>query len=193
MEKVGKQNLISTPNLIKSRKDIFIISDTHFSHSNILKFTNSEGNKIRPEFSSVSEMDWGMVDRWNSVVKPGDKVYHLGDVYMSASKGYIENLLSKLQGQKRLILGNHDNGRDQILQKFFKKIDVWRKFTEFGLLLTHVPVHESVLGEGRFNGKKMVNVHGHIHANKSPPGPYRCVCVEQVSYTPVNIEELRII
>lgn len=171
--------------------DIWVISDTHFSHSNILKFTDREGNKIRP-FSSVSEMDWEMVERWNSVVKPGDKVYHLGDVYMSASKGYIENLLSKLNGQKRLILGNHDNGKDQVLQKYFKKIDVWRKFPEFGLLLTHVPVHESTLKEARF-GVHTLNVHGHIHQNKSPDGPYQCVCVEQTNYTPIHIEELRII
>lgn len=171
--------------------DIWVISDTHFSHSNILKFTDNEGNKIRP-FSSVSEMDWEMVERWNSVVKPGDKVYHLGDVYMSASKGYMENILSKLNGQKRLILGNHDNGKDQILQKYFKKIDVWRKFPEFGLLLTHVPVHESTLKEARF-GVHTLNIHGHIHQNKSPDGPYQCVCVEQTNYTPVHIEELRII
>lgn len=171
--------------------DIWVISDTHFSHSNILKFTDNEGNKIRP-FSSVSEMDWEMVERWNSVVKPEDKVYHLGDVYMSASKGYIENLLSKLHGHKRLILGNHDNGKDQILQKYFKKIDVWRKFPEFGLLLTHVPVHESTLKEARF-GVHTLNIHGHIHQNKSPDGPYQCVCVEQTNYTPVHIEELRII
>lgn len=174
-------------------KDIWLISDTHFSHANILKFTDKDGNRIRPEYSSVSEMDWDMVDKWNSVVKPGDKVYHLGDVYMSASKGYMENLLGKLNGQKRLILGNHDNGKDQILQRFFQKISVWRKFTEFGLLLTHIPVHESVLGENRFKGEKMKNIHGHLHKNKSPPGPYQSVCVEHTNYTPVNIDELRII
>lgn len=174
-------------------RDIWVISDTHWSHSNILKFTDKNGELIRgSKFKNISEHDWYMVEKWNSVVKPEDKVYHLGDVYMSASKGYMENLLSKLNGHKRLILGNHDNGRDQILQRYFEKIDVWRKFPEFGLLLTHVPVHESVLSEARF-GRHTLNVHGHIHHNKSPDGPYQCVCVEQVDYTPVNIENLRII
>ena len=168
-----------------------MVSDTHFNHSNILKFTNKEGERIRPYWDTIKDHDWDLVERWNSVVKPQDKVYHLGDVYMNASKGYIENLLSKLHGHKRLILGNHDNGRDQILQKYFKKIDVWRKFGEFGLLLTHVPVHESVLGETRFEGKRFINVHGHIHANQSPPGPYTCVCVEHTNYTPVHIDELK--
>lgn len=57
--------------------------------------------------------------------------------------------------------------------------------------LAHVPVHPSTLGENRFTGVPMKNVHGHIHQNPSPPGPYRCVSVEQIDYTPINIEELK--
>jgi calcineurin-like phosphoesterase family protein len=135
-----------------------------------------------------------LVDNWNEVVKPQDKVYHLGDVYMGG--GYAREdtvrLLQSLNGKKRLILGNHDNGKDQILQNAFQKIDVWRMFPEFGLLLTHVPVHESTLGEGRFLEKKFLNVHGHIHNNESPSVHHQCVCVEHTDYRPVNIEELRI-
>jgi len=70
---------------------------------------------------------------------------------------------------------------------------LWRQFNDWGLLLTHVPVHPSTLGERHRFGKdvQMINVHGHIHQNKSPEGNYRCVCVEQTNYTPVNIEELK--
>ncbi len=163
-------------------RDIWVVSDTHFNHGNIIKYCD------RP-YESSKDMDWDMVEKWNSVVKPGDKVYHLGDVYMSASKGYIENLLSKLHGQKRLVLGNHDNGKDQILQKYFEKIVVWRMFPEFGLLLTHVPVHESALNRGKKG--RLSNVHGHIHQNPSPQGPYFCACVEQTGYKPVHIEDIR--
>lgn len=67
--------------------NIWLVSDTHFNHSNIIKYCN------RP-YQSVSEMDWDMVEKWNSVVKPNDHVYHLGDVYMKASKGYIEKYSS---------------------------------------------------------------------------------------------------
>ena len=66
-----------------------------------------------------------------------------------------------------------------------------RDFYHWGLLLTHVPVHPSTLGEDRFTGVPIKNVHGHIHQNPSPPGPYKCVCVEQINYTPINIEELK--
>jgi calcineurin-like phosphoesterase family protein len=164
-------------------KDIWIISDTHFYHENIIKYCN------RP-FANAKEMNEYMVTKWNETVKDGDKVYHLGDVYMGHQENTPLNLLSQLKGQKRLILGNHDNGKDQVLQKVFKKINLWRMLPEFGLLLTHVPVHQGALDNGM--GRHLLNVHGHIHTNPSPDGPYQNVSVEQIGYTPVNIEELRI-
>ena len=184
--------------------EIWIISDSHFHHDNIIKYCN------RP-FSNAKEMDEYMVTMWNEVVKEQDKVYHLGDVYMGQGVKREETslLLRSLKGKKRLILGNHDNGKDQLLQNNFQKIDVWRMFPEFGLLLTHVPVHNDSLLRGPtgngLNPKKLRNIHGHIHekvVNKpleygdhlSEPDPdYKCVCVEQpdVNYTPINIEELR--
>lgn len=160
-------------------RDIWVISDTHFGHQNIIGYCN------RP-YRNYLLMDKDIVERWNSVVKPDDIVYHLGDVYMQCSKDYIENTLGRLNGRKRLILGNHDNGKDQILQRYFQKIMMWRMFPEFNILLTHVPVHESSLRE------TMVNVHGHIHDKPSPKGPYKCVCVEQINYIPINIEDLRV-
>lgn len=166
-------------------KDIWVISDTHFYHQAIIGYCD------RP-FKTAEEMNDYMVTMWNETVKDGDKVYHLGDVYMGNNNGEAEGLLKSLKGQKRLILGNHDSGKDQILQRVFKKIDVWRMFPEFGLLLTHVPVHESTLGEGRFMGASLLNVHGHIHQNKSPSDFHQCVCVEWTDFKPVNIEELRI-
>lgn len=166
--------------------EIYVISDTHFCHDNIISYCN------RP-YTDAYHMNQDMIDRWNSVVTPEDKVYHLGDVYMGGRREVVEYILSNLNGKKRLILGNHDNGKDQLLQKHFQKIDVWRMFPEYGLLLTHVPVHESTLGE-RTNRKGqpmyLKNIHGHIHTNPSPKGPYRCVCVEQINYTPINIKEL---
>lgn len=70
---------------------------------------------------------------------------------------------------------------------------MWRMMPEHGILLTHVPVHPSTLKEGRFEGAKdkMVNVHGHIHTNPSPEGPYFCVCVEQIDYRPIHLDELK--
>lgn len=161
-------------------RNIFIVSDTHFGHSNILKFTGNDGNLIRPRFSSVEEMDEHMVDRWNSTVRDGDIVYHLGDVYFE--KGH--QVLKRLRGRKRLILGNHDNGKASYLQCSFEKILMWRMFPEFNCVLTHVPIHES----GMF--KVQYNLHGHIHQNKSPTPRHINCSVEVQDYTPKSIEEL---
>jgi calcineurin-like phosphoesterase family protein len=165
-------------------REIWVISDTHFGHENIIKYCN------RP-YKDSKEMDESILDNWNSVVKDGDIVYHLGDVYFNLEKP--SSFLNKLKGRKRLVLGNHDNGKDQNLLNVFQKIMVWKMFPEFGLLLTHVPVHESTLDRGLTeNLRKLTNVHGHIH-NKEPPSPFHVnVSVEMVDYTPINIEELRI-
>jgi len=91
--------------MTQTDNNTFIISDTHFSHENILTFNREDGQKVRPGFSSFEEMDEYIVNKWNSVVKPQDKVYHLGDVVMK--KRYID-VVKRLNGRKRLIMGNHD-------------------------------------------------------------------------------------
>ena len=50
-------------------------------------------------------MDEEMVKRWNEVVRPNDKVYHLGDVVIARKNLHI---LGRLNGKQRLIRGNHD-------------------------------------------------------------------------------------
>lgn len=168
---------------------IWVISDTHFGHTNILNFKDSVGNPVR-HFKSIEEMDQTLIDNWNSVVKPGDKVYHLGDVFFG-SKDNFKSLWPKLNGSKRLVVGNHDDIKFLSSGGFFKKVMMWRLFKEFGLILTHTPQHQSALTGKRQN---LLNVHGHTHQNKSPEGPYKCVCVEQphMNYQPVNIEDLRV-
>lgn len=168
--------------------NIWVVSDTHFGHSNIIEYCN------RP-FSDVYEMNEVLRENWNSVVEPWDKVYHLGDVYFPGGFGsdYWNEFLHSLNGKKRLILGNHDNGKDPILHNVFQKIDVWRAFGDLGLLLTHVPVHWSTLNENPRRPTGWLNVHGHTHQNGEPSDhqkKYKCVCVEHTNYTPINLDEL---
>lgn len=166
--------------------DIWVTSDTHFGHEGILKFES----EARP-FSSVKEMNDALVDNWNSVVKPGDKVYHLGDV-MFGDKEDFAKLWPKLHGKKRLIVGNHDDIKWIARGGFFSKVGLWRVFTDMGLLLTHVPINPYGYETGA--RKDLVNVHGHVHTRGSPfpEVRYRNVCVEVTNLTPVNIEELRV-
>ena len=82
----------------------FVIADTHWGHAKSLSFDQPDGSPLRP-FSSCEEMDETMVERWNSVVKAKDTVYHLGDV--AIPRGGLANLV-KCNGRKILIRGNHD-------------------------------------------------------------------------------------
>lgn len=170
-------------------RNIWVTSDTHFGHTNIIDYCD------RP-FATTEGMNETILQNWNNVVKDNDIVYHLGDVYFGGGKGaeYWDWFFPRLKGRKRLLLGNHDNGKDQRLLQTFQKIEMWRMFPEFGLLLTHVPVHANTLNEAPKRPNGLVNVHGHTHTNGEPDdsGKYKCVCVELTDYTPINIEELRI-
>lgn len=78
---------------------IWFTSDTHFYHTNVIKYCN------RP-FKDVEEMNAMMVIRWNEVVKPEDEIYHLGDFSMAWRP--VEIFTPQLNGKKYLIPGNHD-------------------------------------------------------------------------------------
>lgn len=78
---------------------IYLSSDPHFGHAKDFLW--------RPrEFSSVEEMNEGIIERWNLIVEPDDDVYLLGDVIM----GDISNLnyVRRLNGNLHIIYGNHD-------------------------------------------------------------------------------------
>jgi len=89
-------------------KQIFVTSDTHFGHEKMLTYLKADGSAARPEFKTSKDMDDFMVEQWNSVVRPCDKVYHLGDVAIGAKNIHT---LGKLNGDKVLIRGNHDTER----------------------------------------------------------------------------------
>jgi calcineurin-like phosphoesterase family protein len=94
-------------------RDIFVISDTHFRHSAILSFKDRNGDPVRGHlFADVDAMDEHMIERWNSVVKQGDVVYHLGDVAIlktQSDEQWFKKNWARLNGSKRLIVGNHDD------------------------------------------------------------------------------------
>ena len=83
----------------------FFTSDLHLGHEAIIKLA------ARP-FKSVEEMNRSLIDRWNSVVNEDDVVYVVGD-FAYKSKTPARQYLSRLNGTKHLIKGNHD-GSDTI-------------------------------------------------------------------------------
>ena len=167
--------------------NVFLISDQHCDHANILNFFRSDGvTKLRPGFDNVDEMNEHMVERHNSVVKPVDKVYFVGDVAMSHKALPI---LKRLNGEKCLIKGNHDKAKLSQYLPYFYDIRGSHQFD--GVLMTHIPVHPESLA------RWPVNVHGHLHYNrvmldnKIDPR-YFNVSVECINYTPISLEELKV-
>jgi calcineurin-like phosphoesterase family protein len=170
---------------------IFVISDTHFNHANILTFTHADNQTLlRPGFDSVEHMNETIIENWNKTVKDSDVVYHLGD-FSFTSKNNIEKFASRLNGRKRLILGNHDH-EPKYYYPHFQKIFSWREFSldmfSKPAILCHYPLHASAY-DYRVGGEGIM-VHGHLHQNLTGLENYVNVCVEHTNYTPVAIEDI---
>lgn len=151
-------------------KKVFVISDTHFGHNNIIKYAN------RP-WETTEDMDNDMVDFWNHMVSPEDKVYHLGDVTLG--KKNLE-ILNRLNGHKTLIAGNHDIYDTKTYLKYFDNVRACREYA--GYILTHIPVHPNQ--KERYKG----NIHGHMHEKTMEDPWYYSACVEQIGYAPKEID-----
>jgi calcineurin-like phosphoesterase family protein len=164
----------------------------------VCKFTHPDDDtvKLRP-WTDPDEMDEEMIRRWNDRVRPSDKVYHLGDVVINRK---ALPTLHRLNGDKVLIRGNHDIFRDDEYRRYFRELRAYHVLN--GMILSHIPVHESSLG--RFG----VNIHGHLHATRvkkargvdartgeilygtEPDVRYHCVCVEQTDFAPILLEDV---
>ena len=177
---------------------VFLVSDTHFGHAGVCRFTRDDGfTKLRP-WDNPEEMDEAMVKAWNERVKPTDKVYHLGDVVINRR---ALSILDRLNGDKVLIRGNHDIFKLEDYTKYFRDVRGYHVMN--GMILSHIPVHEASLG--RFG----TNIHGHLHANRVKKARgvdartgeilysdendvrYHCVCVEQTpDFAPILFEDV---
>jgi len=170
---------------------VFLVSDTHFGHAGVCRFTRADGvTKLRP-WTDPAEMDEFMVAAWNERVGPKDKVYHLGDVVINRKALPI---LDRLNGDKILIRGNHDIFPDEEYSKYFRSLRGYHVMN--GMILSHIPIHSESLG--RFG----VNIHGHLHANRvmrdlATSGHtdvvdprYHCVCVEHTDFAPILLEDV---
>lgn len=158
---------------------------------------NDGVTKLRP-WDNAEEMDEHLVKVYNERVKPNDKVYFLGDVVINRK---ALSTLSRLNGDKVLIRGNHDIFRDDEYRVYFRELRAYHVMN--GLILSHIPVHEASLA--RFGA----NIHGHLHANRVTKATgvdantgniiygneidprYHCVCVEQLpDFAPILFEEV---
>lgn len=90
--------------------EYFFTADTHFGHSNIIKYCN------RP-FKNIGEMDYRLVQLWNERVKPEDTIFHIGDFCFKEEKN-AQYYIDQLHGKIIFLRGNHDtnNGLKTCIQ-----------------------------------------------------------------------------
>lgn len=156
---------------------IYFIADTHFNHANIIKYCN------RP-FNNTYEMNEYIIQKWNSVVKKDDTVYHLGDVGFGQLQE-VKSLVERLNGTKILLKGNHDFKIGTNTWKEIGFSEVYKKKIVLGnLILTHAPTEEV--------GENQINVFGHIHDKpldeRFDKDNHICVSCDVIDYTPISVE-----
>lgn len=134
---------------------VFFISDTHFCHTNIIKYDK------RP-FSTVEEMNEVLIENWNKKVKNEDKVYILGDFSFGKEEETIA-ILNKLKGQKFLIKGNHDSvvKYEGVRKKFVYIKDYDKiKLEDNDIIMFHYPIDK---WDKAHHGS--IHLFGHVHSN----------------------------
>lgn len=158
---------------------LFVISDTHFEHDNIVRYCDRpfEHNEI-------------MVERWNNTVGADDTVLHLGD-FAFGGIVVVRDYLSVLNGKKLLLRGNHDRAaHGSYLDAGFAEVfrDSSIKIAAYPrLVFSHKPLDVSELDPG------VLNVHGHTHNTTVDDRRHLNLSVECTSYTPVPIETVMVV
>lgn len=149
-------------------------------HANIIEYCN------RP-FSNANEMNEEMIKRWNSIIKKGDKVWHLGD-FILGKKDVAAEIISRLNGNIYLIKGNHDHMknqwyRDAGVKEVYDHPIIIKDF----IVLSHAP-QPFICGNNNLSF-----IYGHVHDNNCFPTWTKnscCVCVERHNYAPINLEKI---
>ena len=157
---------------------IYFIADTHFGEDRILRYEN------RP-FDNARHMDDEMIKRWNKTVDIDDVVYILGDF---GAVGYEAEILSKLNGNKILVKGNHDTkSNDEYRSYGFKEVYDCPIIIDGFWILSHDALYVN-------ENMPYANLFGHVHNSpiiKDYSKQHYCVSVERIDYTPILFDKIK--
>lgn len=160
-------------------KRIWFTSDWHIGHKNILQFCP---NRMVDGVTDLESMAEKLIENYNSVVKDCDIGYFLGDFSFHGSADQVKEVVSRLNGTKICIKGNHDRGNNALYNAGFDVVLNHASIKLKGNILTmsHFPlkgVYREVAdgecwhGEKKYSlltledrGERHFHVHGHLHA-----------------------------
>lgn len=165
---------------------IFLSSDHHFYHGNIIKYCD------RP-FLNIDHMNLEMIERWNATITNNDIVLYLGDLSagLGQNKIYFQDLIRSLNGKKILIRGNHDHQtNDWYIEAGFK--NVFDALKLGNILLIHYTL-ETALEKGmnltHLEPFDFV-VHGHTHRLGPNLENHFNVAADRHNFTPIQYENV---
>ena len=132
------------------------LADLHFDYDSIIPYDN------RP-FDSVEQMNETLIANWNrTVTDPEDLTWILGD-FCSGDAGRWGSILSRLNGRKALIVGNHDDPEAvDGVRDLFEEVAEYREILDQGrhVVLCHYPIiafHNHYFG--------WYHLYGHVHTS----------------------------
>lgn len=163
----------------------YFIADTHFGHTRVIQYDS------RP-FSSVEEMDAELIKRWNSTVHKEDVVWMLGDLALGYNAESLRKLVPKLNGNKRLVTGNHDTRPvkfyyDCGFTRVYDKPVILKNF----FILSHHPI-APVNDSTALKTYPFYNIFGHVHNSEqfsTETESSICVSCCRWDYRPIRIKK----
>lgn len=163
--------------------NIWIWGDPHFAHdrhhAKLVEWEN------RPD-----DYEDIILREYNQVVQSDDTSICLGDVCIGGNEIW-ERWVLKLQGNKVLVLGNHDSKTYKWYMgrgfQFACDTFTWY-YHGFKIIFSHVPITSSLLDHYD------INIHGHLHANSNHELPltdkHILYSPELNNYKPIKLDTL---
>lgn len=125
-----------------------------------------------------------LIKNWNETVGKSDTVWFLGDFALLGREG-IKRILSRLNGEKYLVIGNHDNYSKEFYRSAgFKEVVINVVLKDY-FFLTHHPA------EYIDDSSPFYNIFGHVHGNPkfaTETAHSRCVSLERTNFRPIELE-----
>lgn len=142
----------------------------HLFHKNV----TAEGSNFdnRP-FQTLEEMHETIKINWNNTVTNADHVYILGDLTWKENEDAI-SFVSKLKGNKHLVVGNHDRVKDQRYKQLFVEVCDYKEVKdkingkEYNVVLSHYPLafwnhQHHYRRDGEEYKVWSIQLYGHVH------------------------------
>ena len=201
-------------------KDTYIISDTHFAHEGV--------NKFSPERKELIEQgrnpDKIILRNWEAI---SGEILHLGDFCFKDSTN-IAKKIGDFKSMNFLLPGNHDtkadltylfgfkkiikgvqvdlNGRNYILDEFIGPFGnaIIKDFEGVRVFISHFPLFDNCEHDQKKDFAKSIkaleelyedfncdiNIHGHTHGRNSNFKKCIIVCVEKTDFKQFKFSEI---